>query len=801
MKLTLATLSLLCIAALPLSGGVLNGSDSLNDDGFGSAGHITSTTGIVGSPRHTNAFTVRRSGAAYLYRSLHTLTGSTTQNAKLTPSDGLDDDLFGSSVASTLSAGQLRVLIGAPGDDHGTKSNAGSAYLFLPASNATGTLTQNVKLQATTSGPSGDAFGSSVALDDTLGTVAIIGSPGLDFFGNLDRGAVYLFKNLNFATGTVNEDTILYDSGGAIGDRFGSSVALWRDSNNTSALAGAIGDNSSRGSAGYFQEISTASSLLTQTSKLTASDGASLDYFGSASGLSGDNGTRYAVIGAPGDDTVNNPDQGSAYLYRIPVSGVAATLTQNAKLMSSNGANGDYLGTSVSVSGKVALIGAPKEDGPGHACLYLGLDTATGTINESIRIWAQDGFLNDKFGSSVALAGDQIMIGSRLGSGTGTSSGKSYTVALSAISTLDTNNATRTIEILNLRSRTNWTIGDTLDNMTLTLAANASFEVPQSGTAIYIGRTNTAVNNLLIVEGPITDTRAIIVGSGFNTGNELRVNQNITADLIDVRSGSILSGNHLVHQRMAANVSMRGSVRPGNDAIGTLQILGDLTWHPSSPWQFNLAAVNASDRLNLTASGSDFLKGGGDQKRQFDFLGSAQTGTFTLLTWTGITTFFGVSDFEAINLGSGVNAVFSMVGKSLVVTIAPIQTLTPLEQWRQTHFGTSANTGNSADAFDADSDGLSNLMEYALGTLPNNVASKNPPVLGQASNRLTLSFTPQVITGITYAIETSPNLNDWANTNLTGLTAGNPFTWTDTVTVTSVPRRFIRLKVTYPIIP
>jgi len=793
MKLTLVTLSLLCIAALPLSGGVLNGSDSAVNNGFGSAGHISGATGIVGSPVNQTA------GAAYVYGSLDARTGSTTQTAKLTASDRLSGDLFGSSVASDSSAG-LRVLIGAPGDDHGTKSNAGSAYFFRSTSNYTGTLTQNAKLQPETSGLSGDAFGSSVALDrnSNLSTVAIIGSPGLDFFGNSNRGLVYLFTNLDLATGTVNENAYLFDSGGAIGDSFGTSVAV---DSQTSALVGAIGDNSSRGSACYFQDISTipANLLISQTSKLTASDGASDDYFGSASGLSYDaaTGSRYAVIGAPGDDMVNNPDQGSAYLYRIPASGVAATLTQNAKLISSGGDVADYLGTSVSVSGKVALIGAPKVDGPGHACLYLGLDTATGTINESIRIWAQDGFINDKFGSSVALSGDQIMIGSRLGTGTTTASGKSYSVALSDITTLNTNNATRTIELLNLRSRTNWTIGDTLDNMTLTLAANASFEVPQVGTAIHIGRTNAAANNLLIVRGPITNTRSIIVGSGSNSGNELRVNENITADLIEVRSGSILSGSN---RTINANVSMNGSVRPGNDAIGTLTIVGDFTWHSNSPWQFNLAAGNVSDRLNLTGSGSDFLRATTTQQRQFDFLGSTQTGTFTLITWTGITN-FNVSIFGAINLGAGVNAVFSMVGNSLVVTIAPIQTLTPLEQWRQTHFGTPANTGTSADAFDADSDGLSNLMEYALGTLPNDVASKNPPVLGQASNRLTLSFTPQVITGITYAIETSPNLSDWASTNLTGLTAGNAFTWTDTVTLTSVPRRFIRLKVTYPIIP
>lgn len=43
---------------------------------------------------------------------------------------------------------------------------------------------------------------------------------------------------------------------------------------------------------------------------------------------------------------------------------------------------------------------------------------------------------------------------------------------------------------------------------------------------------------------------------------------------------------------------------------------------------------------------------------------------------------------------------------------------TPLENWRQKHFGTTANTGSAADRSDFDHDGLPNLIEYALGTDP-----------------------------------------------------------------------------------
>ncbi|MCB1210823.1 MAG: hypothetical protein KDK97_15985 [Verrucomicrobiales bacterium] len=44
--------------------------------------------------------------------------------------------------------------------------------------------------------------------------------------------------------------------------------------------------------------------------------------------------------------------------------------------------------------------------------------------------------------------------------------------------------------------------------------------------------------------------------------------------------------------------------------------------------------------------------------------------------------------------------------------------LTPIESWRQFYFASPANSGDGADDFDFDHDGLSNLLEAKLGTLP-----------------------------------------------------------------------------------
>ena len=43
---------------------------------------------------------------------------------------------------------------------------------------------------------------------------------------------------------------------------------------------------------------------------------------------------------------------------------------------------------------------------------------------------------------------------------------------------------------------------------------------------------------------------------------------------------------------------------------------------------------------------------------------------------------------------------------------------TAQEDWRQLHFGTTENTGIAADSFDANSDGETNLLEFATGQNP-----------------------------------------------------------------------------------
>ena len=72
-------------------------------------------------------------------------------------------------------------------------------------------------------------------------------------------------------------------------------------------------------------------------------------------------------------------------------------------------------------------------------------------------------------------------------------------------------------------------------------------------------------------------------------------------------------------------------------------------------------------------------------------------------------------------------------------TTATVTSMSPLQTWRQQHFGTPNNTGLAADTADGDLDGLTNLAEYGLGTSPT-VPSTQPLETSTNAGQFVLQF-------------------------------------------------------------
>ena len=120
--------------------------------------------------------------------------------------------------------------------------------------------------------------------------------------------------------------------------------------------------------------------------------------------------------------------------------------------------------------------------------------------------------------------------------------------------------------------------------------------------------------------------------------------------------------------------------------------------------------------------------------------------------------------------------------------------LSPMETWRTSHFGTTDNSGNAADDFDYDGDGLANLLEYALGGNPTDAADAPRPtmVMGNETPQMLRFSFMRLRSDITYIVEGSTDLTAWDPVDT------NPGNVGETAIVeipVSGDRRFLRLRV------
>jgi hypothetical protein len=265
------------------------------------------------------------------------------------------------------------------------------------------TWTQQAKLLPSGS-PWAYLFGYSVSLD---GDTALIGSIQYYYY----CGAAYVFTR----TGTTwTEQDILCASDGAPYDGFGSAVSLYGNT----ALISAYGHDHNAQNSGSAYVFTHTDDNWTEQAELLASDGEEQDTFGRSVSLSGDT----AIIGVTGDQD-NGYESGSAYVFTR----TGSTWTQQAKLLASDAAAGDWFGNSVSLDGDIALIGAYLDDDNGmdSGSAYVFTRTGANWVQQQ-KLIASDGALWDSFGSPISLDGDTAFIAATGDDDNGVDSGSVY---------------------------------------------------------------------------------------------------------------------------------------------------------------------------------------------------------------------------------------------------------------------------------------------------------------------------------------------------------------------------------------
>lgn len=141
--------------------------------------------------------------------------------------------------------------------------------------------------------------------------------------------------------------------------------------------------------------------------------------FGSSVSVSGDT----AVIGAPTDDTGAGANAGSAYVFVRN----GMSWTQQARLIASDGATDDAFGTSVAVSGDTVVVGAYRDvtDGVNIGSAHVYVRNGSSWTEEA-RLAPPAGVKNGYFGWSVALSGDTALIGAYRDTTAGNGAGSAY---------------------------------------------------------------------------------------------------------------------------------------------------------------------------------------------------------------------------------------------------------------------------------------------------------------------------------------------------------------------------------------
>jgi hypothetical protein len=298
--------------------------------------------------------------------------------------------LAGEAVASfgtTVAVDGDTLVIGVPFERILDPGTMGAAYVYQRAGGQW-SLAQRLVAPAT----SFDArFGAAVAID---GDTIVVGEPAAAMAnfsgGNPAQGNAWVFVRQG---SQWNIQGWLFSGGGEALDFFGASVAVDGDTVTIGIPGARPGDDSQQGAVEVFKR---SGSTWDVQARLVPAENSPLQQFGRAVVLDGDR----LVVGSLGGE--------SAWVFERNMVG----WTQVARLAPAPSAVGNF-GWSLALSGDRLLVGAPFRS--------IGGVAARGAVDvfelngpdwvQRAQLVAPDGSAQDRFGASIAQAGDTILVG------------------------------------------------------------------------------------------------------------------------------------------------------------------------------------------------------------------------------------------------------------------------------------------------------------------------------------------------------------------------------------------------------
>jgi hypothetical protein len=591
-------------------------------------------------------------------------------------------------------------------------------------------------------------------------TNSLVGSTANDGVGNRFSGLVITLNNGNYVVGSPNWDN------GAVTD---AGAATWGN-----------------GAGGTVGAVSAANSLVGST----ASDGVGSRSSGLVIALNNGN----YVVGSPNWDNGAVTNAGAATWGNGVGGTVGAISAANSLVGSSAGDNISRARGVTALSNGNYVVSSGNWDN--------GAVTDVGAVT-----WG-----NGTGGTVGAVSAENSLVGSTTADQIGSPgvitalSNGNYVVtsnlwdngAVTDVGAVTWGNGTT--GIVGTVSATNSLVGSTASDQ----VGDASVTTLTNGN--YVVVSTQWDNDAAVDAGAVTwgDGTTGTVGA-VTAANSLV--GSTTSDSIGIGNVTALSnGNYVVKSHLWDNgaVSDAGAVTWGNGTGGTVGAISTANSLVGSTTNDYFGDVTAFPNSNYVVAGTTWDNGA-----------LADAGAVTLCRGTDKTT--GTVSASNSILGTvasgGSGLVFSydsnanklLVGQPSANQVSFFGTIvvrTRQELWRFTNFGGYASANSAADSADPDGDGLSNLMEYALGTGPNS-SGVMPAVLALNGANLEYTYTRSTAAkdnGVTYQIEWSETLEagSWSTETVT-----QEITSTQEALETvkaSVPKgtsgkRFLRLKV------
>jgi hypothetical protein len=617
------------------------------------------------------------------------------------------------------------------------------------------------------------------------------------------------------------------------GDQFGWAVAVsgdtvvvgadFEDSSTTginSTSNEALGATGNAGAAYVFVRSSGTWSQQAYLKPNAVGTTQAGDQFGHSVDVSGDT----VVVGGVFEDssttginsTPNETAGGAGAAYVFVRSG--STWSQQAYLKASQVTAADQFGRSVAVSGDTVLVGANREGSSttgvnstpnesagsaGAAYVFTGLGVATVTTPTSDSIAATSATLG---GNVTSDGGATITARGIVYAQTATNNnpqigGTGVTNVVGSGTT-----GVFTVTASGLTAATTYTYA-----AYVTTSAGTIYSSPVTFTTVNVAPTLAAI----AVSGT-EDTTLTFTGSNFTgayTDPESTPLASITVTTLPATgllklSGTNVTASQVITEANLANLTYVPAVNENGAKTFTVTASDGMLSSAAATVTMTLAAVN--DAPTLTSIANQTTMSGTATAALAFTVGDAETAPGSLgLSATSNNLAF-VPDANIAFGGSGAArtvTVTPVAGQSGTVTItltASDGSLTGntsfnvsfdnMAFWAQTYFGSATvNVGNDEDF---DSDGVSNLLEFAFGTLPNNNASGSASLqyTGTFAGGGTLTSTGQPRTGFE---PTSMGIdfralfvrrNDYAASGLTYTPqfSANLTTWQDSATVPTV---------------